>query len=170
MPADKYLRRDETTGLVTETPATESSAGAANAGDIPALGDDGRLSSTMMPVGVMADTYSGVASEALAAGDFVYIKSDGQVAKASAAVAGVQSDGFVLSAFASAASALVYFEGRNTSRSGLTVGARYYLSDTTPGGITMTPVVGAGKKHQFLGRAITATSLAFEGDDAIILA
>lgn len=168
--ADKYLGRNATTGLVTETEATVTGGSAAQNGRILALDATGRIDSTVLPVGIGADTYAGTAGEALAAGDFVFIKSDGTVSKASAATTGTQADGFVLAASANAASALVYFEGRNTALTGLTVGSRYYLSDTTPGGVTATPVSGAGKKHQFLGRAVTSSSIAFEGDDVIVLA
>lgn len=167
---DKYIRRDATTGLATETEGTVIGGTVAEAGKITALDADGRFSPTVMPVGVMADTLSAVAFESLSAGDFVYIRPDGQVAKASAGVSGVPADGFVLSSSASSANALVYFEGRNTALSALTVGSRYYLSDTVAGGVTSTPVSGAGKKHQFLGRAVSATSISFEGDDHIVLA
>lgn len=168
---DKYLNRNSTTGRVTEVTATVIGGTGSEAGKIVGLDGSGRLDTTIMPVGVTADTYSGTASEALTAGDFVYVATTtGQVAKASAASGGNDADGFVLSSSASAASALVYFEGRNTALSGLTVGARYYLSDSVPGGVTTTPVTGAGKRHQFIGKAITATSIAYEADDGITLA
>lgn len=168
--ADKYLGRNATTGLVTETEGTVTGGSPAQAGDLVALDQTGRLDQSLMPVGLGADTYAGTAGEALAAGDFVYVRSDGAIAKASAATTGTQADGFVLAASANGASAVLYFEGRNTAVTGLTPGSRIYLSDTTPGGFTSTPVSGPGKKHQFLGRAITADSIAFEGDDAIVLA
>ena len=167
---DKYFKRDEVTGKFTEVIATVSGGTVGQAGGIIALDGTGRLDPSIMPVGVAADTYSGVAAEALTAGNNVYINSSGEVAKASAASGGVDADGFVLSSFTSGATALVYFEGRNTALSGLTVGARYYLSDSTPGGLTSTPVTGAGKRHQYIGKAITATTLAFEPDDSITLA
>lgn len=66
--------------------------------------------------------------------------------------------------------ALVYLEGRNTALTGLTAGTRYYLSADTPGAVTATPVTGAGKRHQFLGRALSATSISYEADDSITLA
>lgn len=168
--ADKYLRRDGTTGFVSETAATATSAGAADSGKIPALDSSGRLDPTMMPVGVVADTYSNNATGALSAGDLAYVKSDGTIARASAASAGNGADGFVLAASATGTPALLYFEGRNTAVTGLTVGSRYYLSDSSPGGITTTPVSGTGKLHQYVGKAISATSLDFEPDDVIVLA
>ena len=166
--ADKYIAL--IAGIDTEVEGTVTGGTAAQNGKIVALDGTGRLDPTLMPVGVVADTYSGTAAEALAAGAYVYIKSDGQVANASAATGGNPAIGFVLSAVASAGTALVYFEGRNTALTGLTVGARYYLSDSVAGGSTATPVSGLGKLHQYLGRAISATSLSFEADDHIVRA
>jgi hypothetical protein len=155
-------RLQEVTGLVTST-------GASDAGKIIQTDSAGRLDQSLLPVGLGADTYTGTASGALSAGDFVALTSAG-ITRASAATTGNDADGFVLVASADAQPATIYFEGRNTALTGLTVGARYYLSDTTPGGVTTTPVTGSGKKHQYLGKAVTTTSLAFEADDAIVLA
>jgi hypothetical protein len=166
--ADKYIAL--LNGIDQEVEGTVVGGTAAQAGKIPALGPAGRFDPTLMPEGVGADTYSGTAAENLSAGAFVYVRSDGQIANASAAAGGNAAIGFVLSAVTSGAAALVYFEGRNTALSGLTPGARVYLSDTTAGGFTTTPVTGTGKLHQFLGRAVTATSLAFEHDDHIVRA
>lgn len=167
---DTYLKRDSSTGRVAEQVATVTGGTVSQAGQIVGLDGSGRLDPTIMPVGVVADTYSGTAGEALTAGDLVYINSSGNVARASANAGGNDAMGFVLTSVSNAAQALVYLEGRNTSLSGLTVGARYYLSDTTPGGITDTPVTGSGKRHQYVGKAITTTSLSFEADDGILLA
>lgn len=167
---DSYIRRNPTSGKKEEVIATVTGGTVTEAGDIVALDGGGRLSATIMPVGVAADTYSGVAAEALTAGDLVYVDSSGEVAKASATSGGFDADGFVLSSYSASATALVYLEGRNTAKSGLTVGDRYYLSDSVPGGVTNTPVTGAGKRHQFIGKAITATTLSFEADDSIVLA
>lgn len=167
--ADKYIAL--VSGAQTEVEGTVTGGTAGQAGDIPALDGSGRLDPTLMPVGVMADTYSGTAFEALsAANPFVHIKSDGTVANASASSGGNPAIGFVLTNVASVGIALVYFEGRVTGLSGLTVGARYYLSDSVPGGTTAMPVSGTGKLHQYLGRAVTETTIAFEADDHIVRA
>jgi hypothetical protein len=168
--ADKYLNRDLATGRVAEVEGTVVGGTNAQAGDILALDETGRIDPSVLPVGVGADVTVAPAGEALTAGDFVYIAADGSVNLAIADVGGFDAIGFVLDSVAAAAAATVYFEGRNTSLSGLTVGSRYYLSDVTPGGVTLTPVDGAGKRHQFLGKAITATSISFEADDGILLA
>ncbi|MGX5777505.1 hypothetical protein [Methylorubrum zatmanii] len=82
------------------------------------------------------------ASEALAAGAQVNLWSNGGVlsarnADASAANGGKRSDGFVIGAVSSGASATVYRSGGpNTGLSGLTVSADYYLG--TGGQVTAT--------------------------------
>jgi len=167
---DKYIARDSATGVVKEVVGQVSSAGAGDAGKIVALDTDGKLNLTVMPTGVGPDTYTGNASEALTAGDMVYIGATGEVSKASAAAAGHDAVGFVQDSVSSGQPALVYFEGRCTALAGLTPDSRYFLSASAPGGITATPVTGTGKRHQFIGRAITATSLSFEADDSILLA
>lgn len=55
---------------------------------------------------------------------------------------------------------VILSDGSNTYLSGLTVGARYYLS-TTSGAYTTTPPTSSGNLQQSLGIAITATALRF---------
>jgi len=166
----KYLERNTTSGQVTEITGLVTSAGGADAGKIAQLDGAGRFDTSLMPVGLGADTFTSTASGALSAGDLVYITGTGLIARASGAAAGNAAHGFVLAASATSAAATMYFEGRNTAVTALTPGTRYYLADATAGALTATPVSGAGKLHQFVGRAVTATSLDFEADDAILLA
>ena len=168
--ADKYLSRNSATGRTSEVEGTVAGGTAGQAGDLVALDGTGRLDPTVMPVGIGADTHSGTAGEALTAGDFVAINAGGDVVRASAASGGKDAVGFILDNASSGNAVTVYMEGRNVDLTGLTPGARYYLSDVTPGGVTATPVSGTGKRHQFLGTAITSTSIAFEADDSILLA
>src|SRR5687768_2963313 len=60
---------------LTITNGTTTSAGAGDADKLVALDASGRIDSTMMPVGIGADTASITTSEALAAGDLVNIHS-----------------------------------------------------------------------------------------------
>lgn len=167
--ADKYIALIN--GVEQEVEATLTGGTSTQAGDIVALDANGRLDISVMPTGITADVYIGNAFESLVSNNpFVYIKSDGTVANASASSGGNPTIGFVNTNYSANASATVYFEGRVTGLSGLTIGARYYLSDSVPGGLTATPVVGTGKLHQYLGRAISATSLSFEADDHIVRA
>jgi hypothetical protein len=150
---------------------TNASATAA-AGKLAKLDGTGRLSADMMPVGLGADTASIVASEALSAGNWVNVWNDTgtpKVRKADATTSGKEADGFVLAAVDSAATALVYFEGSNTQKTGLTIGARYYLN-TTAGGEVATAPSASGNVVQYLGRAVSATQIVFEGEDGVILA
>lgn len=166
---DKYISLQN--GIETEVAGTVSGGTAAQDGKIVALDSSGRLDQSLMPVGIAPDVHVGNAFETLnAASPFVYIKADGTVANASAAAGGNPTIGFVLAAVTAGQPATVYFEGRVTGLSGLAPGQRYYLSDTTPGGLTNTPVNGAGKLHQFLGRAVSETTLSFEHDDHIVRA
>lgn len=168
--ADKPLQ--VVAGRLTEVEAKVSSAGAGDSGKIVALDTAGKIDTSMMPTGVAADITIVNASENLAAGDFVNIwdSSGAKARKADATAAGKEAVGFVLGAVTSGAAASVYHEGANTSVSGLTVGARYYLSAASPGLPTATPPDAAGNVLQFLGHAVSATKLVFEGDEGIVQA
>ena len=151
--------------------ATVSSTGASQGGDIVALDNTGKLDLSIMPVGMGPDTLTVVASEALAAGDWVNLWDDTGTVKARKADASVEkpAHGFVLAGVASAADALVYFEGTNTQLVGLTLGARYYLSATDPGGLTTVAPSATGNIVQYVGTAHAATSLNTELDEYVII-
>jgi hypothetical protein len=169
----KYLYRDSTSGQVQEAPPISVSVGAADAGLIPVLNASGYLDSSFLPPGIVPDTYNANASGSISVGDMVYVTSGGLIARASAAVAGNPAMGYSLTAVTTGNPAVMYCDGRNTGVSGLTIGARYYLSAATPGAITATPVsaAGAGSLHQYVGTAISATVLDFDRiQDAIVLA
>jgi hypothetical protein len=167
MAAKKFIRL--VSGILTEVFGVQTSAGAGNAGDIVALDDTGRISTTMMPVGVGADTVSLTASESLAAGAWVNIYSGG-VRNADASGGNAKAcDGFVLEAVSSGGSALVYKEGSNAQLSGLTLGADLWLS-ATPGVATATPPSTAGHIVQRLGKAVSTTTADFERGAVVTLA
>ena len=151
--------------------STDTSTGAGDAGKVAALDGAGRLSSTMMPAGFGDDTVIVVASEALSAGNVVNIWNDAgtpKVRKADATTAGKEAHGFVLEAVSSGANATVYFEGQNTSVSGLSAGP-VFLS-TTAGGVTNTAPSGSGNVVQRVGFATSATAINFQSNDPIVLA
>ena len=157
-------------GILDDTIINASVTSAAN--KIPKLDASGKLDVTVMPTGVGADTAVIVASEALAAGDLVNIWNNGgtaNVRKADANAPGKEAQGFVLSAFASLASATVYFEGTNTQCTGLTPGLQF-LSIATAGKTQATAPTGTGKVVQRVGFAVSATALNFDGGDPIVLA
>jgi hypothetical protein len=170
MAAKTFARR--VSGVWREFLGVVTSTGTANAGDIPALDDSGHLDASLMPVGFGGDTKVVVASEALSAGNLVNLWDNAgtiNVRKADASAEGKDAQGFVLDAVASGAQATVYFARKITGLSGLTNGARYYLA-TTPGGVTATAVSGVGKVDQYIGRAVSATEIAFEPDDYVVKA
>jgi hypothetical protein len=167
--ADKYL--NVISGVMTQVEAKASSAGAGDAGKIPALDSSGRLDSSMMPVGIAADTASILASENLAAGDLVNVYNNSGTAnirKADASTTGKFAHGFVLAAVTSGNNGTVYFEGTNTQVTSLTPG-RQYLS-TTPGLATSTAPSSSGNVVQVVGVANAAAALNFEAGEPVVLA
>jgi hypothetical protein len=158
-------------GQLTQVEGTVLSTGAPNAGDIPALDGTGRLDISVMPVGIGADTATVLASENLAAGDYVNIYDNAGTPNCRLADNSNNRPamGFVLSAVTSGNNATIYFEGSNNQLSGLTVGARYYLG--TLGNETATPPTApAADISQFLGIAINATTINTDIDDEVVLA
>lgn len=171
MAGNKYLKN--ASGVITEEASIQTSAGAGDAGKIPALDSAGKLDSTMMPTGVGADTSSIATSENIAAGDIVNVhdSTGAKVRKADASGGTAKMGiGFVLSAVTSPAAATVYKEGTITGLSGLTIGARYYLSGSSAGAVTTTAPTTAGYIVQYIGYAISTTELVFEPSDPIVLA
>ena len=171
MAAKSFLRL--VSGKIQAIQATVTSAGAGNDGDLIALDATGRIDVSVLPVGVGPDVASIVVSEAagLAAGDYVNIfDSTGPKVRLADNSNGRDAHGFVKSAHADAATAVVYFEGPNDDLSGLTAGTRMYLG--TAGDATATPlapITDAGSIHQLLGIAIDANTINTDIDDCIQL-
>ena len=166
--ADKYIRRDDTTGKLTETEATDVSAGAADAGEVVALDANGLIDPSMLSnvnANITAD-----AAVNVTAGDVVFIDAAGEVDLADADSGTAKAAcGFVLSTILATNPVVVFFEGIITGLAGFTAGDRIYL-DTTAGQLTSTPVTGTGNLHQYVGKALSATTVLFEPDDDIVLA
>lgn len=92
--------------------------------------------------------------------DVLYISAADTVLPASAAAAGTaQAIGLGVAAAAAAASVQVQEDGVMTGFSGLTAGARYYLSGTTPGAITSTIPATSGHTIVQIGYAKSTTAL-----------
>lgn len=170
MPGTTFLR--VIAGVLTEIRGLQSSAGAGDAGKIPALDDTGRLDATLMPVGIGAETKLVLASENLAAGDWVNLYHNAgsiNARKADATSAGKPADGFVLAAATSGTSATVYTDGINTQLTGQTPGETVYLG-TTPGVGSAAAPSGAGNTVQSVGKALSATEVVYERGEPITLA
>jgi len=172
MPAKQYVELTAA-GFHSTRSGTVVSSGAGNDGDLVSLDAAGRVDNSVMPVGIGADTAAIEASEALAAGDLVSIHdatgSRVRKADASSASAGRQADGFVLASVISGGTATVFFEGTITGLTGLTVGARYFLSGSAAGVVTATRPTAVGHCVQYVGKAISATAISFEPDQPTIL-
>lgn len=162
--ADKYMTLENGKRKLQE--AADTSAGVANAGDIVALNSSGQIDPSLLPT---TGTKSIEVGEIVSAGDFVEIYDDGGTTKIRPAdnSNGREANGYVKVGGAVAASVNVFFDGANSSLSGLTVGARYYLS--TAGDVTATPLDPAVDTgiHQFLGVASSTTELCVQIEDCI---
>ena len=163
----KFIRRDATSGLHTE----ESAVTTQTADSIVATDGTGKIPSALMPTGIGADTKAFVTSEDLSAGDLVnlWLDTTEKARKADASTAGKEAVGFVLAATTSPAEATVYFEGIITGLTGLTLASRQYLSASTAGAMTETPVSATGNVHQYVGKALSATEVSFEATDVTVL-
>lgn len=166
--ADKYIFNNA--GVLTERAGIIVSAGAGDAGKIPAVDAAGKLDTTFMPVGIGADTASITASEALAAGDFVNIwnSSGAKVRKADATAVGKEAHGFVLASVLSSGLATVYFEGTNTSVAGKTPGVQFL--QTTAGTSASAAPSASGNVVQRVGIATSATEINCEFHPHVVLA
>lgn len=157
--------------------ATVVSAGSANGGDLVALDDNGRLSTTVMPTGFGANTVAATATEALAAGDFVnlYPNAGAFSARKADNSNNRPAHGYVTAAVANAGTATVYpLDGVNANLTGLTVGSDYFLG--TAGAVTATPLdatlpanQGTNKVSQYLGIARSPTELVTNDSDPVLL-
>lgn len=164
MVAQKFLTKG--VGVLAEAQAIDTSAGAGDAGKIPALGATGRLNENMMPAGISAETQVCKAgSGGLAENDVVYIHlvtvtltAD----KADATDATKRAQGYVKAAVSEGDDATVFLDGELPG-SGLTPGAKYYLT-TTPGTVSVTAPSGSGNMVQCVGEAVSATAIKFDPD------
>lgn len=115
-----------------------------------------------------------LASEDIAAGAYVDVYNNGGVLSmrnASAADDSKQDDGFVLEAVATGWIGRVHPPGTiNDQLSGLTLDARYYLSPSSPGGITSTMPTTAGQWLRCVGKAIASTQLRYLPEPGRLLA
>lgn len=157
-------------GIKKLVSAITASTGVSDANKILATDSTGKIDPSFLPPGIDLSVETIVASEALAAGDFVNIWNDSgtrKVRKADAATAKA-AHGYVLAGVTLGGNASVYITGLNNQLTGLTNGAKVYLSASTPGAATVTPPAETtGYINQVLGVAASTTALRFEFDDPI---
>ena len=152
--ADKY--QTLSSGEKTLVEATVVSTGVSQAGDIIALGTDGKLDNSVLPAGVGPDVKNLEASEDLSAGEYINIFDVAGTAKVRLADNSNNraAHGYVLAAVTAGNQAEVFFEGANTAAASGTAGQRAYLG--TAGGVITTALdeilpAYNGKLSQFLG-------------------
>jgi hypothetical protein len=164
MAAQKFLAKSAA-GLDSEIAATQTSAGAANANQIPALSGNGFFDPSLFPAGIGTATLNLPSSELIAAEAAVNIYSAAGVPtmrNANATDNTKPAMAFCPAGCASGASANVNFSGQIvTGQTGLTIGGPVFLSATTPGGATPVVPTTTGNLLQFLGWALSATSYIF---------
>lgn len=170
MAVEKYLQIGAA-GITTEKAAIDSSAGAGDAGEIPALNASGLIDDTMLPAWTVADTVIATASEALAENDVVTIYLDGTLKcqKANATDETKPAHGFVTAAVLITDPATVRLDGILT-QAAVTPGIRYFLSAATGGAVTDTAPAATGNILQVVGVAVSATQIKFRPMDPIIRA
>ena len=159
-------------GKLTQVEATVVSAGAGNAGEVPALDSSGKLDVSVMPTGVGPNVKVILASDNIGAGKYVNIYDNAGTPNVRLAdnSNSREAHGFVKDAVTSGNNATVYFEGTNDDLAGLVSGARQFLA--AAGGVTDTPPTfsGGAQISQLVGVAISATEIDTDIDDIIILA
>lgn len=169
---DKFIKL--VNGELTESVPVASSSGATDANKIVQTDASGKLDVSLMPVGIGSETDDIMCSENLSNGNFVNIHAVGGVIKcrkADASTSGKEAHGFVMSGYTTGDIAKVYrISQSNTQLTGKTVGAKQYLSVTTAGSTQETVPTGSGQVVQFIGIAISATTISFMPKDPITLA
>lgn len=167
--ADKYQSLID--GREEMVEATVISTGASEAGDIVALGSDGKIDLSVLPLGVGPQIQMIVSSENLDAGDFVnvYDVTGTPTVRKADSTNDRRAVGFVITSTTSPAMATVYFEGRNDQLSGLVAGQRIYLDASGNFQTTAPSLAGGDVIHQYLGKALSATTMDVEIADEIVL-
>lgn len=145
------------------------SAGVGDANKIVALDSTGHLDPSVLPSGITPDQLAGTSNGTITAKDLCYVETAGTITRASAAAGTPHVGlGWALTSVATGQPIVIQLQGIITGLSGLTPGARYFLSNTTPGGIIIgsSAPSATGELWQYIGTALTATTLQFEPDTA----
>jgi hypothetical protein len=150
-------------GLLTQVVPAVTSAGAPTAGQIIATNSAGVLDATMLPAGVGANAVTATASATISAGMLVNIYNNAgvlSVRPADSTAVGSEANGYAPSATANGGTGTVNLgAGLISGLSALTIGTNYYLG--TVGAPTTTVPSTAGNIVQYVGKALSATSLDF---------
>lgn len=159
MPTQRFLSL--VSGIQTMIVPNIVSAGSSDSGKVVALNASGSIDMTMMPSGIGANTASATASATITASMLVNIYNNAgvlAVRPADSTAVGSECNGYCPAGITSATSGTVYLgAGIVAGLTGLTIGSSYYLG--TIGAATLTSPSTAGNIVQFVGKAISATTL-----------
>lgn len=162
------LIKINTNGTQETYSGSTTSSGTSSSGEFIATNSSGKIDISFLPPGIGEDAIIAIAGESLSSGDMVYIDNLGKVFKADATTIAKQARGYVTESFASGVNAKVFFDDSNSFLTGLTPGATYFLSASTPGKVTTTPPTTSGTIIQEVGFASSATNLRVNIQEPII--
>ncbi len=154
---------------------TEIGGTADKNGHIPTLGENGKLSATLLPSDIGNNSVQAI-STGVSAGSFVHLSQNGSgILVCEPADVSVLSDlrscdGFVLESASNGEEVQVWLEGKNTMLTALDIGATYFIDPDNPGGITAIAPRGINPYNgaiQRVGKAVSATTLVFEAHPII---
>jgi len=156
---------DSVGGKVQQIWAVLTSAGPADADKLIRLGPDGKLDLSLLPPGVIDDSYLIATSETLSANDIVNVFDTGggvqAVRRADGGTNKFQAHGIVIQAYTHPTNARIFLNGIMPGFTALTPGLEYYLS-TTPGQVSLTPPSAPAELVHCVGVAMSTTELDVE--------
>ena len=117
-----------------------------------------------------AETYT--AGEAISAGNLIYVSASGTVMKADANDPAKAAVGFAPSSISNGASGTIIFNDGKLTTTGLTAGARYFLSNSATGAFATyaSLTYATGDIQQMVGFAESTTVLRFAAGPTILIA
>ena len=166
MANKKFIRLES--GQFIEDQAISTSAGAGDAGKVPALDEAGLINQDMMPLGVGPESKGFVTSEIIGDNVLVNIHDDAGTPKIrlanNAAANPYRAHGYIKTGGDSDTTVLVYFES-NMVGAGMTPGVEQYLG-VNGVLVEIAPDI-VGDIVQEVGIAISATEMTFEAQQPV---
>lgn len=157
--------------ITSDTSGIKLSGDASTPGNSKYYGTDGSGSKGFYDLPA-SGSESYTAGEAISARDLVYVSASGTVMKADANTASKAAVGFAPSSISNGASGTIIFnDGKITGFTGLTAGERYFLSNTTTGGVALysSLTYGTNDIQQQIGVAESTTVIRFSAGPTILI-